>query len=400
LGFILSPFLMFLYAIANSHLQWTKNIIWFFVVFYGATFVISDPGMDAFFYAQQLKKMYETNLSYSELIRYDYNLAGSNYDIIQPTLTYLVSRFTDNYSVLYAVFGLVFGFFYSRNISIILERTKDVQHGVLIVPVILLVLIIPFWSLNGVRMWTAAHIFIYGVINFFYKKNWRYVLFIVLAVFMHFSFTFLLFVFFLYVFLGNRINLFFLFFIFSLAISQIDLNVFNDLITANLPAGLQKKASSYTSKEYIMVQTANLMKTNWYVQYYNSLLKWTLCSILVFIYVKRKSLLQEDSFLKKIFCYTLLQFGFSNFTSSIPSFERFVIISEFLSISVLILLLSKDVIINGLTRLTKLSTPFFIIYILVTIRIGFDTVAVFTIFGNPITAIIVNGDSALISLLR
>ena len=44
--------------------------------------------------------------------------------------------------------------------------------------------------------------------------------------------------------------------------------------------------------------------------------------------------------------------------------------------------------------------PFLLIYIIVTIRIGFDTMSITTVFGNPLIAIFMEEDIALINLIK
>ncbi|MCF1716388.1 EpsG family protein [Flavihumibacter sp. RY-1] len=400
LAFLISPFLLLLYVFNNKEMVWAKNAVWLFVIYYGATFVISNPGMDAYYYANQLENMHNSGLSFSELIKYDYGQSSSTFDIIQPTITYIVSRFTSNYSILYAVFGIIFGFFYSRNIWFVLDKIETSKSKIFILLIALLVLIIPFWSLNGVRMWTAAHMFVYGLFNFLYSKKWKYALIIFLTIFMHFSFAFVVLIFGLYLLLGNRVHFYFILFLLSILVFQIDLDFFNQFITSNLPEKLKVKAGAYTNEDYIKAQAINTSKTNWYVQYYALLLKWSISAILIGIYFRFRSFLVEDKFLKSLFSFTLLFYSFSNFTASLPSFERFITIANLISISLILLILSNNINDRYIRRLLYVFPPIIIIYLLVTFRIGLDTISLLTIFGNPIVTLIAGDDIALISLIK
>ena len=42
-------------------------------------------------------------------------------DFVEPLISTIVSSFTSNYKILFAIYGLIFGFFYSRNIWILLK---------------------------------------------------------------------------------------------------------------------------------------------------------------------------------------------------------------------------------------------------------------------------------------
>src|SRR5690606_20695017 len=112
---------------------------------------------------------------------------SSYLDFAAPVITFVIARFTENYAILFGTYALIFGFFYSRNIWFILDRMKeDIKPAALIV-FIMICLLVPFWSINGFRFWTATHVFIYGMLPYmFLEKHPKYLLIASLSVLFHF----------------------------------------------------------------------------------------------------------------------------------------------------------------------------------------------------------------------
>lgn len=162
--YVLSPFLAVLVAVRNYKSAWAKNVVWLFVAFYGYTIVISSEGIDAASYRNYFIQMVQADLNWDIFSKMLYSDNGGYPDVVQPLITFMVSRFTADYKILFLMFALLFGYFYSRNIWFLLDRAGTSLKKLSIPIIISFVLIVPFWQINGFRMWTAAHIFFYGAI--------------------------------------------------------------------------------------------------------------------------------------------------------------------------------------------------------------------------------------------
>src|SRR6056297_1555400 len=78
----------------------------------------------------------------------------------QPLLTFLASRVTDQYWVLFATFGVLFGYVYSRNVWFPIHRVQTRFTPVLVFLLAAYAFHVNIGSgLNGVRMWTAPTFF-------------------------------------------------------------------------------------------------------------------------------------------------------------------------------------------------------------------------------------------------
>ena len=108
--FFLLPFALFIVALKKSNYSWAKNVVWAYIIFFGFTFVIYGTGSDSYQYWLDLKRMYDNNISFKELVSGFY-YSSQNIDIFSSLLMFVVSKFTDSPKVLFAVFGFFFGFF-------------------------------------------------------------------------------------------------------------------------------------------------------------------------------------------------------------------------------------------------------------------------------------------------
>ncbi len=115
LVFLIWPFLALIESIKNYRESWAKNGIWLFVIFFGFTFV-PRIGNDSMGYIRQFHELHNANVSLYQILGRLYTEGSRSLDIIQILISFLVSRFTDDYRILFAIFGAIFGYFYSRNI--------------------------------------------------------------------------------------------------------------------------------------------------------------------------------------------------------------------------------------------------------------------------------------------
>ena len=172
----LFPFAGLVYSLANWREKWAKNVFWLACVYLGAVFIFLPEGMgmgegtDSARYAMDLLNMHGDSSGLLSVLA-KYQLEQDMMDFYQPILTYLVSRVTDNAHVLFAVFAAVFGFFYSRNVWYILDKLPNSKQGIFIVLTILFFLICPITQINGVRMWTALHVYVYALMPYMLDRD-------------------------------------------------------------------------------------------------------------------------------------------------------------------------------------------------------------------------------------
>ncbi|MBP8959659.1 MAG: EpsG family protein [Bacteroidales bacterium] len=386
LGFLFWPFGLMLASFRYRHKPWAKNIFWLFCIYFGFVFIISSEGPDSARYANTLIELSKSDLTFSNLISALYTTETNYVDIVQPLITFIVSRFTTNYHVLFAVFAFIFGFFYSRNLWFLLERINGKITIVCFIFILTFALIISVWNINGFRMWTAAQIYLYGMLPFLIEGDKKKLFWTFFSVFVHFSFFFPVAVVFLYLLAGDRLTVYFWFFIIASFITEINIESVKEFISS-LPDVFRLKLIGYTSEEYTERVKSASESLNWYVPYSSAGVRGVVYAFSIAAFIKCRNLLKSEKGLLNLFSFSLLFYGFANIARNIPSGGRFITVANLFMFAFIVFILLKTNRNKIFTLLKYLSIPALLLFLIVAIRIGFDYMGIMTFIGNPFTAI-------------
>ena len=396
---MVSPFLGFIQAFKHYKEDWAKNSVWLFVIFYGYTMYRPEI-MDSSRYVISLINLYNMPMTWDVFTSSLYSEESDKADIYQPLITFILSRFTNNGNILFAVFGIVYGYFYSRNIWMILDLSKGKKiEWELWVVIIAFICVLGFWNLNGVRMWTAAHIFFYGVFQYLVLGRRKGIFIAILSVFVHFSYILPIGVF--LVFILSKIPWRFLYYLFlgSFFISSMNVPTIKAKLESVAPDFLLPRVNSYTSDEYVDIVSDMNESINWYVKYYSSALMWVLVGLFTLIYFSKFSKFKDDKSFSNLFGFSLLILSIGNITSLLPSGGRFVLLAQLFGVALLVYYYVRfdDFLYK---KYLQFFMPLLYFFIVVNIRISFDTVSFMTIFSNPILSAMVDLPIPLINLIR
>ncbi len=397
--FLVWPFLTILLAIRNFRTHWAMNVFWLYSIYFGFTFVIISAEVDASDYAAQLVSFAHSDISLSKLFS-GYLSEDGNLDIVQALLTYIVSFFTDDYRYLFAIFGLFMGYFISRYVWMIIKKINirmDFFAGLLLISY---ALVIGIWDIGGVRWSVAAAMFFFSILNYFESDNKNFLWITLSTIFVHWSFTLALIVLLVYFIFGNRTRMYFLLFVFSFIISEIDLDIVRDYFGNYAPTVVQETRGSYLNQGYVDLISNAWQDNSWYLIYHLQLLKWFILLSVSYIYIsmRRKETLSHTLY-NRLFNLGLLFYGTFNILSTIPSVFRFLNIGYLIFLSTFILYITS--LKNKFPLWLKIvGIPVLLLYIVVRIRIGFDYIGVWSVIGNPILAFFVENDLPLIDLVK
>src|SRR5690554_5263416 len=149
--FFLQPFFTLLYYLKNFRKPAAKNVMWLFTIFYAATYAIGveSQGSDIVRYVGQIEILHRLNLNISGILAYYYS--SGEIDVLRTFLAFIVSYFTDNGYFLIIVYGVIFGYFYSRNMWYVLDRLEGKIKMLTKIFLIALFFAIPIYSINGFR---------------------------------------------------------------------------------------------------------------------------------------------------------------------------------------------------------------------------------------------------------
>lgn len=388
--FIFWPFMSLITGFKNYRSGWFKNLIWAFTIFYCLTFSIGKENSDSDIvrYIEEVKELHEIKDLSWEKVR-TYYISTGEIDFLRTVIAVVVSRISSHKATLLLVYGIIFGFFFSRNIVYILNLlNKDLNFWQKVL-ILLLILVVPIWFINGFRMYTAFHVFMYGLLPYVIFGNKKMLLFSFSTLFIHYSFLIPITVLVIYFIFGNRYKIYFILFLLSLVIAELNVSVITNLFDSYVPDFMIDRTSSYLDKDKIESYRSGENKQNlvWYAIWYLKLFGWALQILIMYLFFKKRSKIEKSDTILNLYSLALLFFTFSNFASSFPSGVRFTVISNFLTVVMLLLYIKEYPKDYKLYKMLKLVSPLFLIFVVVSFRIFTYSAGVNTLIGNPITAL-------------
>lgn len=387
-------------SLQNYKQNWSRDILWLFCIFFGFTFIIAgEGGSDSARYAERFIMYAHSDLSLEELWRSFYSEGSKYVDIASPLVTYSVSRITDDPSMLFTVFGVIFGYFFSRNLWYVLDRINGKITGVILLYVLTFAFFNPIWNINGFRMWTAAQIFLFGTMPFLIEGKSKKLIWSAISVLFHFSFLFPLGIVLLFIIVKNRLNIYLGFFIITSFIKEIDLLGIQSVLTSFLPSFLHERVETYVRPEYAESISETRQSISWFLPLCESGIKWTIYILVLYISFFGRKMLKERQDLTTLLCFSLLFYGFSNIFSLIPSGGRFLVVANTLMFAFFIIFLTAFPKIRTMQLLETFSTPFLLLYCIVAIRIGMDYFGLATLISNPILSLFYKDDATFMTIV-
>ena len=400
--FLIWPFGALISALAQYRKPMAKTVVWLFCVYFGFSMVIPENiegAGDAARYAYQLEVMHDEGSSFNYLISMIYNPDSGFVDIYQPLATWLIAFFTNDPRWLFALFGAIFGFFYVKNLWFIFDKIDTRLRSSIFMILFLLTfaLINPIWNINGVRMWTAAQVFIYGVFCYFINKDKKGIIWIASTFLFHFSFLFPTSVFILFLVIPKRLNLVFFFYIIASFVSEIDTAFIRSELSI-LPQVFQTRVEGYTNDTYIETIKENTNLT--LLQILSaSFIKILTYGWIIILYLSRKKWNIKTHSVTRLFEFSLFFGGFAQLAGSVASGGRFMTIANMLFFAVFIAVIFQNNFKHYFQFQKLISVPMLFFIVIFSIRIGFEMMGLLVLFGNPILALFVKDTFPIMKLI-
>lgn len=407
------PFGGLIYTLSHWRENWAKNTFWLACIYMGAVFVywpegtILGVGADGGRYVLELMKMYGSSISLKDVIS-QYQTDYSSMDLYQQLLTLLVSRFTDNGHVLFAFYAFVFGFFYSRNIWYILEKLPNKKLGGLFILVTLYFLICPITQINGVRMWTALHVFVYALMPYLLERDRSKLWWVLLTPFIHFSFLYVA-VFALAFFLipyriksnkGLLLYMAYAFFIVTLFVNALNLDVVNSMLEEYSPETYDRQINTYVNQNYADRRADESKALNWYVTASGSISHWIYSLLLIALFPCIKKRFKDNEALAQLFVFTLLLSGFANIMALIPSGGRFQLLSQMFKVPLILMVAMSIPADTVFRKLVNVALLFLLVPFVFQFRQLLDYFSTTLLVGNFITMFFWEDNLPLIDLIK
>lgn len=402
--FILSPFLSVLQAFAHPKNKWAKNVVWLFFMFYGFTFVIPRETMDAASYRNKLVEAHQSEWTFSDFTHTLYNpeIRQGETDLLEPLLKWAVSTFTSDYRVLFLFFALVYGYFYSRIIWFVLDEFGYQKSAFYVLLITCFAIVSPIWYISGFRWYTALTFNFYFLLLYWKHDKLKYLIYGLGAIFIHYSFTLLIPIYLIFIFVRTRVNLLFILFLASQFVSQVDVQLVSGLMPRSiLPEVFITESEGYLSESRVEALSSVRADKVWYAKIYGDWFKWSLIFCVSLIFIRKRDQIMQNDWLLKIFSATFYTFFIATLLQNLPSMGRFHSLAFYCGFLAVISYLS---IYSGAIKLKRIlalfASPGLILYAAIVVKNGLETFSILTFLGNPIIALITNIDISFIDFIE
>lgn len=287
-------------------------------MFFGLTFIIPKHA-DSNRYKTILINAFES--APEDVLVYIETLFESSYEFFVPLLTYLVSRLSSFEGILFMAFAFFFGYFSLKTQSKVFKVYQQNKNKNALVFFVILVLANTITNINGVRMWTAAWVYVFFAYQYLVTNQKKYVLLAALAVTIHFSYIPLVILLVIYHIIGNRTLVYAVIAVLTLFISEINLEAVRNYATLFGDLA-EKKASAYADEDYAEERAESAQQASWFIVVMSKGLKYLLIFTLGKIYDNfRKQ--KIDRITLNLLSFTLIILSFANIASLVPSGGRF-----------------------------------------------------------------------------
>jgi len=295
--FILWPFLALIAALTNYSQKDAKKVVNLIHIYYGLSFVFGAEGyVDAVGYAIQLRETAARPISDFFKILGGLYSTDTSVDIVASLIAFIISRFTDSYRILFAVYAAVFGFFYLKSIDLLHDQHKESPGWDGVIHLVFLAAVLPITSINGFRMWTAAWIFFFGAYHVILNHDSKYLLLTLAASLVHWSFLSANVVLLIYFFVGNRTSMYSIIAIASFILPQLIAPFFR-LISLRMGGAISERYDMYAGEDYIRFRQEDFEEAAWFLRIGSDLLFYyfILAMIIIYFWSESRSGKKEES---------------------------------------------------------------------------------------------------------
>ena len=361
-------------------------MIYIFLIYYGFTFVSTNQYADAFRYAEHLRD--HALLPFSEFFRIVGGLySGTSVDIVEPLISFVVSRFTSHHGLYFAIWAAIFGYFYLKSINLLHVRYKENPGWSTMIPMAFFIMILPITAVGSVRMWTAAWIFFYSAYHVVLYRNPKYLLLAFAASFMHWSFFSANAILLIYYLAGNRNYIYLPLAAASFFVPRLFIPLMGNL-SFLVGGAIQTRYEGYSSEGFINSQHELIEQSSWFLQLATNLVFYYLLLAIFMIQIGTAKT-EKDQSMRNLYSFLLLFLAFVNFGMPIPSFGGRFQVVFFLFATLYVFLYFVRVQTTRMNLLSLLGIFPMALYASVVFRVGTESISVwiFTpILGSPLFA--------------
>ncbi len=319
--FLVSPFLSFLYALRRIKTKSSYVIILLTFLFFGICFSVprfhSEKSFDGTTYRIDFEsfKYLTTSQFYDGLISFlTFNEGKKDYYF--DTLAFYISRFSDNYHVLFLFAALIFSFF---SLKSFLFFTQEDKFDASLASYLLAYLFMfnQIFNINGMRMWTAAWVAVFAILHLFGKGEKRYIFLLLITPFFHGAFWVLITIVVIAIFLMRYDKVWSVLWLFSFFTSSVIVEIVQDA-SDYLPFVLQKMVAYYTDNEYLQLRKERGSGYYWVPRLFGTFVR-TYVTFIIFLLIKNSAMIKANPKTTNLSLFLLVYATLVNILMPIPS---------------------------------------------------------------------------------
>lgn len=320
--FLISPFFSLVYSLRSLNRKSSFWVIFGFCVFWGLAFTVgteryenSGDGITyrAMFERYRTVSVDEFMFDLKEYLKFD---EGAK-DFYADTVSFLVSRVTGNYHVLFMVYAIIFAFFQLKCLKFFISANKYKTLTFYVFCLLAMFTLNQIFNINGVRFWTAAWIAVYSVLQIFYNGKNSYLVLLAFTPFVHGSYFLFVFAVVIALLTKGLKKVWTVLFVLSFAFSTIAVDVFNTAVNY-LPTFMVNQAEAYLDA-WTISEVNNRVGTGFWVvgKVFASLEKIYMNLLVLLLIINRNRL--EGSKSDNLLGALLVMISMANFTMPVPS---------------------------------------------------------------------------------
>jgi len=327
--FLVSPLLGFLYSLRTINRKSSFVIFYLFALVFGLCFTVSnlEATIDGVYYritfeeiAHNPKDFFIQDLN--DYLKFDGSGAK---DFAFRGLSFIISRVTDNYHLLFLTIASIFAFFQLKSLRY-LVTSKEFDVCFLTLGVAYVFCFNHIFNINGARFWTSAWIGIYAAFKIFYENKQTYFLLVAITPIIHISFTLFAILMVIAKFSMRFEKIWFIIFVLSFIFSSVSIVLIQENLSM-LPPIFQNIAIAYTSEESLEQLNRQGSGFYWLAEFFNSL-RFYFMHLLTFLLILKNKTIKENKNVHRIFMFLIVLDSFANFAYPVPSLgKRFILLT-------------------------------------------------------------------------
>lgn len=318
-----------IYSLRTLNRKSSFVVLYLFFLFFGMAFTTGSGKTN-----ENLSDSSVYRLRFEQIALYDFNqyLIGlkeyfsfqEKKDYFFDTLSFILTRFTDNYHFLFLSVSIIFAYFMLRSLSFLV---KDVNYKTSTVGLLLVLffLYIDIFNINGIRFWTTYWIATYCVFQIYAASKPKYWLLVLITPLFHIAYLAFVLLMIAFRVVSKKQKTLIIFFLISVFLGFLSLS-FLEWTSKYLPSVLQKMIVVYTS-EGQFESNEQISSLGGKIQNILNYAKFGLMNFMVYLLILNKEEIGKTSQDNKVFAFILFWIGIFNIFYSIPSFgSRFIVL--------------------------------------------------------------------------